>query len=153
MNVLFVCSGNTCRSPLAAVVFRHLLDQESRGDVVIGSAGTGAYDGEPASEGAYLVALERGLDLSGHRARLLTPELVAGADLILTMSGGHLARVERLGGAGKAWLLGDYANRGEGPEEVRDPFGSDVETYRETVDQLERLLLGARERLLREHPA
>ncbi len=93
MHVLFVCSGNTCRSPLAEAAFRRLLAAAGRTDIAVGSAGTGAYDGAPASEGAYLVALEAGLDLSGHRARLLTREMVAQADLILTMAKGHLARV------------------------------------------------------------
>jgi len=153
MRVLFVCSGNTCRSPLAEVLFRRMMAEQDRTDVEVASAGTGAYDGAPASEGAYLVALERGLDLGAHRARLLTPEIVAGADLILTMSRGHLSRVERLGGGAKAWLLGEYANDGEGPVEVRDPFGADVDTYRHTLEQLDALLRVARDRLVREHPA
>src|SRR5512134_2396353 len=102
MKVLFVCSGNTCRSPLAAAAFRRLLDESGRNDIEVASAGTGAYEGSPASEGAYLVAIEAGLDLSSHRARLLDRDRVAEADLILAMSKGHLSRVERLGGAGKA---------------------------------------------------
>jgi protein-tyrosine-phosphatase len=150
MRVLFVCSGNTCRSPLAVVAFRRMLDEAGRQDITVESAGTGAYDGAPASEGAYLVALEVGLDLSDHRARLLNRELVAQADLILTMSRGHLSRVERLGGEGKAHLLGAYANAIEADLELRDPYGGDVEGYRATLQQLERLLLPARERLLAE---
>jgi protein-tyrosine-phosphatase len=149
MHVLFVCSGNTCRSPLAAALLHRLLDEAGRSDISVSSAGTGAYDGSPASEGAYLVALERGLDLSGHRARLLDADVLGSADLVLTMSRGHLGRVERLGGArGEAHLLGAWA--GAGDVEVRDPFGGDVEGYRVTLDQLESLLTGVRDRLLRE---
>ncbi len=147
MHVLFVCSGNTCRSPLAEAAFRRLLAAAGRTDIAVGSAGTGAYDGAPASEGAYLVALEAGLDLSGHRARLLTREMVAQADLILTMAKGHLARVERLGGGDRAHLLGDFA--GQGPDlEIRDPYGGDVGTYRATLAQLQQLLEAARDRVL-----
>ena len=150
MRVLFVCSGNTCRSPLAVAVLRRMLDEAGRQDITVESAGTGAYDGAPASEGAFLVALEEGLDLSAHRARLLDRELVAEADLILTMSGGHLARVERLGGEGKAYVLGAYANASPADSELKDPYGGDVEGYRQTLHQLERVLLLARERLLAE---
>ena len=150
MRVLFVCSGNTCRSPLAVAVFRRMLDEAGRQDITVESAGTGAYDGAPASEGAYLVALEAGLDLSAHRARLLDREMVDQADLILTMSKGHLSRVERLGGEGKAHLLGTYANASAVDTELKDPYGGDVEGYRQTLHQLERLLFPARERLLAE---
>lgn len=151
MRVLFVCSGNTCRSPLAEAVFRRLLREAGRSDIVVTSAGTGAYEGAPASEGAFLVALEAGLDLSGHRARLLSREAVAEADLLLVMARGHLARVERLGGGARAHLLGDYA--GAGGDEVKDPYGGDVEGYRATLEQLERLLTAARDRLVAERPS
>lgn len=132
------------------VLFRRMLDDAGRQDITVESAGTGAYDGAPASEGAYLVALEAGLDLSAHRARLLDRDLVAQADLILTMSRGHLTRVERLGGEGKAHLLGAYSNAAADDLELRDPYGGDVEGYRATLHQLERLLVPARERLLAE---
>lgn len=152
MRVLFVCSGNTCRSPLAETLFRRMLDEAGRQDITVESAGTGAYDGAPASEGAFLVGLEAGLDLTGHRARLLDRDLVARADLILTMSRGHLTRVGRLGGEGKAHLLGTYASAPAEESELRDPYGGDVEGYRQTLQQLERLLFSARERLLAELP-
>jgi protein-tyrosine-phosphatase len=100
MHILFVCTGNTCRSPLAEALLRHELDQRNVEGIDVSSAGTGAWDGAPASEGAYLVALEHGLDLSAHRARLLTRDLVRQSDLILTMGPHHRARAEALGGVG-----------------------------------------------------
>jgi protein-tyrosine-phosphatase len=150
MRVLFVCSGNTCRSPLAEALFRRLLDESGRNDIEVLSAGTGAYEGSPASEGAYLVAIEAGLDLSAHRARLLDRELVKQADLILAMSRGHVSRAERLGGEGRVHLLGEYAGLGGDELEIRDPYGGDVEGYRATLKQLEQLLIAARDRLLAE---
>jgi protein-tyrosine-phosphatase len=152
MHVLFVCSGNTCRSPLAEAEFRRLLARAGRDDITVSSAGTGAYEGAPASEGTYLVGLEDGLDLGAHRARLLDRDLVHEADLILTMARGHLSRVERLGGTGRVWLLGQYA--GQGPDaEIKDPYGGDVDGYRATLHELKGLLAAALERLLAERPS
>ncbi len=142
MHILFVCTGNTCRSPMAEALMREALAARGNDQVTVASAGTGAWDGAPASEGAYLVGLERGLDLSEHRARLLTRDIVKGADLILTMSGHHLARVAELGGADKVHLLGTYAAREPGRTEVNDPFGADLDSYRSTFEELQELISG-----------
>ena len=120
------------------------------GNVTVTSAGTGAWEGAPASEGAYLVALENGLDLSGHRARMLSRELVASADLILTMSRHHAARVADLGGAGRVHLLGEWAGRAGPLAEVSDPFGGDLDEYRETYVELTELAAGVAARLTAE---
>src|SRR6059036_2678868 len=138
-RVLFVCTGNICRSPLASSLLERAL-QERGLDVAVSSAGTGAWDGAPASEGAYLVGLERGLDLSAHRARLLTRELVDEADLILTMARHHRARVDELGGEARVFVLGEYAGREGDAAEVSDPFGGDLEVYRDTCVELEGLV-------------
>ncbi|HEY6099791.1 MAG TPA: low molecular weight protein arginine phosphatase [Anaeromyxobacter sp.] len=148
-NVLLVCTGNICRSPLAASLLERALKERGL-EVTVTSAGTGAWDGAPASEGAYLVGLERGLDLSGHRARLLTRELVEGADLILTMARHHRARVDELGGEGRVFVLGEYAGRGGDDAEVSDPFGGDLDVYRTTCEELTALSSAAAERLAAE---
>src|SRR5437870_13862411 len=148
-TVLFVCTGNICRSPLAASLLERALKERGL-EVAVTSAGTGAWDGAPASEGAYLVGLERGLDLSGHRARLLTREIVEQAGLILTMARHHRARVDELGGEGRVFVLGEYAGREGEDAEVSDPFGGDLEVYRDTVAELEALVDATVERLVKE---
>ena len=74
-------------------------------DFDVSSAGTSAWNGAPASDGALLVALEHGVDLSNHRARQLTKEISADQNVILVMGPHHLERAEALGGEGKAHLL------------------------------------------------
>lgn len=132
---------------MAAAIARRLLDERGRADVAVASAGTAAWDGAPASEGAYLVALEHDLDLSAHRARQLTADLVADADLVLGMSAHHVERATALGGEGKSHLLGAYAARAGADAQVDDPFGGDLAEYRETFERLQALLADAVARL------
>jgi protein-tyrosine phosphatase len=134
--VLVVCTGNTCRSPMAAALLRRALDEQDRADIEVESAGTGAWEGTPVSEGSYLVGLEQGIDLSAHRARVLTRELVDQAHLILAMSRAHLARVRELGGGARAHLLGEYAGLEGADAEVEDPFGGALDDYRQTYQTL-----------------
>lgn len=153
MLILFVCTGNTCRSPIAVAIARRVAEERGLADLDLGSAGTSAVDGQPASDGALLVGIERQLDLAEHRARQLTPELVELADLILVMGPHHLERVEALGGAGKAYLLTDYATRSTDGRPVTDPFGGDLDAYRATVDELESEIHRAVDRLATERAA
>jgi len=149
-RILFVCTGNICRSPLAEALLKRALHERSVEEVSVESAGTGAWDGAPASEGAYLVGLERGLDLSGHRARLLTREIVEDAAMILTMARHHRARVHELGGEGRVHVLGEYVGKTGEEAEVGDPFGGDLEVYRDTCAELEALIATVADRLAAE---
>ena len=137
MKLLFVCTGNTCRSPLAAAIAQRLAAERGLADVEAGSSGTSAWDGMPASDGALLVGMERGLDLSSHRSQTLTREIVRDSDLVLAMGPHHLERVEALGGGGRAFLLTDFASRGATVKPVNDPIGGELAVYRTTADELE----------------
>ncbi|CAN5123889.1 low molecular weight protein arginine phosphatase [soil metagenome] len=137
MKILFVCSGNTCRSPLAEGLARKMAAERGLSHMTFASAGTGALDGGGASEAAILVALERGIDLSSHRIRSLTRAALAEADLVLVMGPHHLESVRNEGGEGKAHLLDHFASSGQSAGAVLDPFGGTLDTYRETAAELE----------------
>ena len=103
------------------------------------SAGTNAWDNVPATDEALLVGMERDIDLTGHRARKLTPTIVSEADLIFVMTPGHLEQVKQLGGRGKVHVIDEYAS-GIADQGITDPYGGDLEAYRRTADVLEQEL-------------
>ena len=125
---------------MAEALLRRGLEAAGLADVTVESAGIGAWEGAPASEGAYLVMLERDIDISAHRARQLTREMVEQADLILTMGRIQLGKVRELGAGARAQLLGEFAGAKGAAAEIADPYGGELDQYRETYRQLAELI-------------
>jgi protein-tyrosine-phosphatase len=146
-NILFVCTGNTCRSPMAEALARAELARRDWHHVDVGSAGVAALDGQPASEHTIAVLRNHAMNAEHHRSRSLTPDLVAWADLILAMSRSHLGPIARMGGAEKMALLAHFAHEDERRGGVADPYGGDETEYEITFQQLEQLIHDSLDRL------
>jgi RpiB/LacA/LacB family sugar-phosphate isomerase len=138
-TILFVCTGNICRSPMAEGLFRHAV--EGRGDFRVLSAGVGAIDGQPPSAHAVRAMRDIGIDISKQRSRMLTAELVNQADLILGMTHNHVDSINLLypQAAEKAFLLREFDDSLDYYEkDISDPIGGPLEVYTACRDQIAR---------------
>ena len=127
-KVLFVCTGNTCRSPMAEYCLKWL----SRGEIPAVSAGLYAFDGEAMSENSLSALAGKGIDGSSFRSRSVTFDLVDSAALILTMTASHRAEllIRFPEAAEKCHTLLEISGGGDVP----DPFGRTPEVYRQTLE-------------------
>ena len=125
-KIMFICSGNTCRSPLAEGLFKKYLKENNITDIDVGSAGVGAFPGDGVSINSILVAGSRGVDISSHRARNINPEHILTTDLFFCMSDSHKQVLSRHCNEEKIVVLN-----------VADPYGRPIEAYEECAKQLE----------------
>jgi protein-tyrosine phosphatase len=142
-TLLLVCSGNTCRSPMAAAIARELLaarqgvgpDELEAAGLAVTSAGLYAAPGQPASEPAVEAMAKQGLDLSAHRSQPLTTELIDQADMIVTMTESH-----RLGVISMAPWAEGKTFRLDPAGDIADPIGAELDTYQRTAAQMRQRL-------------
>ena len=135
MNILFVCSGNTCRSAMAAAIMDKIV-QERDLNIRIESAGVFAYDGESASENAVEALKKYDIDLSYHRSKSVTEDLINQCDLILTMTAAHKQALAPFA-LDKVFTLCEYVGAAG---DISDPYGGGLETYEKTAEELYELL-------------
>jgi protein-tyrosine-phosphatase len=138
-HILFICTANICRSPAAEGLLRKRLQEDGLYDWRVSSAGTWAQLRRGAASASITLMAGRGIDISSHRAREVTAELLADADLILCMEAGHAEalRVEFPEAADRTYLLSEMAG---GDDNVEDPYGGPHEGYVKMIDELSSLI-------------
>ena len=137
-TILFVCTGNVCRSPMAEGILRQAL--QGRSDYRVISAGLGAMEGQPPSPYAVQAVRELGIDISNQRSRMLAPELVEQADYIFGMTHSHIDTVILLypHAAEKTFLLREFDETLDLFEkDISDPIGGSYDIYLNCRDQIE----------------
>ena len=142
MNILFVCTGNTCRSPMAAAIMEKIAIENDL-DVLIESAGLFATVGQTASEYAIKAMEEMGIDLTFHRTKPITEELIKKSDIILTMTEAHKELLKPMAG-GDVYTIKEY---GGGSGDISDPYGGDLEDYEETAREIYDALVDVAEKI------
>lgn len=128
-TIYFVCTGNTCRSPMAAALFRAELAQAGLAEKFHAeSFGLAAASGEPATENARLVVKEKGGDLSAHRSRRASDFALNAGDIFIGMTPGHVHALKTL--PAQVFCIGEFFPKNTFPREVPDPFGGNADDYR-----------------------
>ncbi len=137
-RIMFVCTGNTCRSPMAEGGLRKLLEKDNVTDIEVYSSGTAAANGFPATEYANEAARLWDADLTDHRSQLLTKELINEADLILVMTLSHGYDVVNMvpDAENKTFLLKNYPDSSLKGEGVDDPIGGSLDMYNQSFIEI-----------------
>lgn len=137
-NILFICTGNTCRSPMAEAIFNDICKKKNI-DMYAQSAGVATVDGLPAAKNAVEIMAQRGIDLSQHKARFLPNVKLANYDLFVTMNYDQATIIESLGVPPERIRVlqkapTDKYDIGIG---IADPFGGDLTAYKKCADDLQ----------------
>lgn len=139
MHVLFVCTGNTCRSPMGAGYFRYLCKKNGKNDITVESAGTSACEGALVSEHAVKVMEKFGVNISDHLSSKLTVEKIDSADLIVVMSALHKQVVGEMRPPAlkKTHTIFEFVNK---TDDIFDPLGGDLELYLKCFKEMKKAL-------------
>lgn len=131
MNILFVCTGNTCRSPMAEGYFRSICEKAGLRDINVSSAGTMTVNGMSVSQYSVDVLRQCGIDISDSVSTLLTPTIVHQNDFIIVMTSGHQEQVLGMGpgSASKVRKLLDFSSDNDAETDVPDPVGGSFQVY------------------------
>lgn len=149
MNILFVCTGNTCRSPMAEGLFKDMLRKNNIENIKVSSAGLSVFPGEHANEKAIRALKEKGIDISSHRARQIHDEFDK-ADIILAMTSSHIKIIEDYLKFSKKekprlFTLKEFAAKISGEKlsdaDIDDPYGRDYDYYKKIRDHIEKELI------------
>lgn len=142
-DVLFVCTGNLCRSPLAAGLFCKAA-RELGAQIGVASAGIWASDGASPPWEIVQLAREEGLDISRHVARPISRDAFSQADLVIVMEPGHREALHALYGEeeGKIRLLSDFTGGSSRGGKIADPFEQSIAQYRASLDQIREAISG-----------
>ncbi len=132
---------------MAEGIARKMATERGLTGVTFASAGTSAHEGAATSDGAILIGVERGFDLTKHRARLFDKKLISDDTVVLALTTAHLNSVQSIAPDADAHLLDEYASRGATQRNVTDPFGGDLSEYRVAADMIESMIAGVLDRL------
>ncbi len=144
MKILFICTGNLCRSPLASEYLKKILKERNVKSVEVSSAGLYTIEGNTAEETACIVAQENGINLEKHRSQLLKPEDIRDADLILVMERMHLEDIisSYPEAEDKVKLLRGFARNGAIKTDIADAYGFPLNNYRQCFKDIKESIEG-----------